>query len=662
MIGVQIGAYRVLRQIGAGGMGAVWLAEHMMLGRQVAIKVLHREASVRPELVTRFFNEAKAATAISDPGIVQIFDFGQHSDGNAYIVMELLSGEPLDQRLGRMGRLALGPSLRILRQVAASLGAAHQRGIVHRDLKPENIFLVRDPEVAGGERTKVLDFGIAKIDSDGAIKTHTKAVMGTPTFMSPEQCKGAGQVDQRSDVYSLGCVLFTLLAGRPPFEGDGPGDVIAMHLREPPPAPSTMVPGLPPAIDALVLRCLAKDRAQRFSSGTELALVIERLLADPVLQPFLVDLPAKGARAPSVSEELMAVPSRELPATAPPAVIVAAPSVPRVTPVSPTLVPPASAALAHLPPVDRSRSSAQQPAIDEQTTSAFAPVRPFTEPESSGAGHRAVQPYAAPLTTLSPSVAESPVRRRATRWWMVAAALLVVAGGALAIGIAAAPSESSEEHSGANGLAVVDAALPGDGPDAAVATLGDDAGSGDSAALASDAGPAVAVDANSEVAAAPVVVDAGPAPEVPTAPVVVDAGPAPGDEGASLRSQAYAGMRVLLHAFESWSKGREEVVGACPDVAALGVEIEADVARHLHLTCEDQPKGHRIGVVWDGPDGVTRTSDDVKSWQVAASLVSPVVGARWGAPKVAPPRPPRRPKPTNTQFVDKDGDGIPDVR
>ncbi len=644
-------------------MGAVWLAEHVMLGRQVAIKVLHREASVRPELVTRFFNEAKAATAISDPGIVQIFDFGQHSDGNAYIVMELLSGEPLDQRLGRMGRLALGPSLRILRQVAASLGAAHQRGIVHRDLKPENVFLVRDPEVAGGERTKVLDFGIAKIDSDRSVKTHTKAVMGTPTFMSPEQCKGAGQVDQRSDVYSLGCMLFTLLAGRPPFEGDGPGDVIAMHLREPPPAPSTMVPGLPPAIDALVLRCLAKDRTQRFSSGTDLALAIERLLADPVLQPFLVEQPAM-ARAPSVSEELMAAPSRELPATAPPVVIVAAPSVPRVTPVSPTLVPPASAALANLPPIDRSRSSGQQSAIDEQTTSAFAPVRPLVEQEVSGAGYQTAQPYAAPLTTLSPSVAESPVRRRATRWWMVGAALLV-AGGAIAIGITAAPSESTEEAGGVNDLATaIDAAqMPGGGADAAVAAL-----DGDAALASAAAGAAKPVEP-----VAPAEVDAGPAPVAPVAvdaspavavaPVAVDAGPAPSDErGADLQSQAYAGMRVLLHAFEAWSKGREEVVGTCPEVSALGVELEAELAKHLHLTCEDQPKGHRIGVVWDGPDGVTRTSDDVKSWQVASSLVSPVVGARWGAPKAAPTRPTRRTKPMGTQFVDKDGDGIPDVR
>src|SRR3954470_23271964 len=199
--GTQIGAYRVLTQIGEGGMGSVWLAEHIALGRRAALKVLHPEFSNRPDIVTRFFNEARAATAIADPGIVQIFDFGQHVDGSAYIVMELLDGEPLDLRLQREGALGLGDALRLMRQVASTLGAAHARGVVHRDLKPENIFVVRDPEVPGGERAKVLDFGIAKLAGEHVgVKTQTAAVMGTPTFMSPEQCRGAGQVDQRSDV------------------------------------------------------------------------------------------------------------------------------------------------------------------------------------------------------------------------------------------------------------------------------------------------------------------------------------------------------------------------------------------------------------------------------------------------------------------------------
>ena len=298
--GSQVGAYRVLKQIGAGGMGAVWLAEHAMLGRRAAIKVLHNEYSQKQEIVARFFNEARAATAISDPGIVQIFDFGYHTDGSAYIVMELLDGEPLDKRLHQSGTLPVTTALRIMRQVASSLGAAHARGIVHRDLKPENIFLVRDPEVASGERAKILDFGIAKLAGDQVgVKTQTSAVMGTPTYMSPEQCRGAGHVDQRSDIYSLGCVLFHLLVGRAPFDAEGVGDIIAMHLREAPPIPSSWNSSIPPEVDQLILRCLAKDPAQRFTSGNDLAAAIGALLSQAEFStaPGHASIPASRAHA-----------------------------------------------------------------------------------------------------------------------------------------------------------------------------------------------------------------------------------------------------------------------------------------------------------------------------------------------------------------------------
>jgi serine/threonine-protein kinase len=192
--------------------------------------------------------------------------------------MEMLDGEPLDRRVRRLGRLAIPEALRIMRQVASTLGIAHTRGIVHRDLKPENIFLVHDPEVYGGERAKVLDFGIAKLTGDPSVKTSTSAVMGTPAYMSPEQCRGAGQVDQRSDVYAIGCMLFALLSGAPPFDAEGAGEIIAMHLREPAPLLSSRIAGVAPELDALVMRCLAKDPAQRYSSGTELAAAIGALL------------------------------------------------------------------------------------------------------------------------------------------------------------------------------------------------------------------------------------------------------------------------------------------------------------------------------------------------------------------------------------------------
>jgi tRNA A-37 threonylcarbamoyl transferase component Bud32 len=281
MVGTQVGVYRVLQQIGEGGMGTVWLAEHTMLGRRAAIKLLHPSFSTRPDIVTRFFNEARAATAISDPGIVQIFDFGHHIDGTAYIAMEFLDGEPLDRRLRRLGRLPISDALRIMRQVASTLGIAHQRGIVHRDLKPENVILVHDPEVIGGERAKILDFGIAKLTGDQNVKTNTSAVMGTPAYMSPEQCRGAGLVDQRSDVYALGCMMFALITGAPPFDAEGSGEIIAMHLREPAPVLSSRVHGVSPELELLAQHCLAKDPAHRYASGADLAAAIGRVLGSP---------------------------------------------------------------------------------------------------------------------------------------------------------------------------------------------------------------------------------------------------------------------------------------------------------------------------------------------------------------------------------------------
>jgi serine/threonine-protein kinase len=273
--GTSIGPYRIVKKIGEGGMGAVYMAEHALLGRAAAIKVLLPALSSQREIVDRFFNEARATTAVNDPGIVQVFDFGFHTDGSAYIVMELLDGESLEARIHRRA-LSVADALRITRQVAGSLAAAHARGIVHRDLKPDNLFMVRDAEARGGERPKILDFGIAKLtgDTGDRARTRTGTVMGTPVYMSPEQCRGAGTIDHRCDIYSLGCVLYHLLAGRPPFDFEGVGEIISAHLREPP-----KPPGVTPAIDELVLRCLAKAPEQRFQSMAELQAACEAQLA-----------------------------------------------------------------------------------------------------------------------------------------------------------------------------------------------------------------------------------------------------------------------------------------------------------------------------------------------------------------------------------------------
>jgi serine/threonine-protein kinase len=283
--GMTIGAYQIVGRIGEGGMGVVYEAVHALIGRRAAIKVLLPEYSQNQAIVSRFFNEARAATAVADPGIVQIFDFGYHSDGSAYIVMEFLSGESLGMRLHRVGRLPVENAARLSRQVAMALATAHRGGIVHRDLKPENVFLVADTEVIGGERAKVLDFGVAKLagTEPGLNVTRTGAVVGTPAFMSPEQCRGSGSVviDHRADIYALGCILFTLITGRPPFVADGSGDLIIAHVTQQPPPPSQLAAGISPELDAIVLRCLAKSPDARFQSMVELAQALSALLDTP---------------------------------------------------------------------------------------------------------------------------------------------------------------------------------------------------------------------------------------------------------------------------------------------------------------------------------------------------------------------------------------------
>ncbi len=272
MIGENLGSYRVIRKIGEGGMGAVYLAEHTLLQRKAAVKVLLPAFSNDEEVVQRFFNEAKATNAIAHPAIVQVFDVGNLKDGRAYLIMEFLEGESLDARLKRLGRLSVLDALRITVHCASALAAAHQAGIVHRDLKPENIFLIPDPQVEGGERAKVLDFGIAKLTDDrqsGSVKTRTGSVMGTPTYMAPEQCRGAGEIDHRADIYALACVLFHLLCGRPPFLGQGLGDILVAHMREPPPWARNFVPEVPAGVDEALQRALAKAPEARFASMVE---------------------------------------------------------------------------------------------------------------------------------------------------------------------------------------------------------------------------------------------------------------------------------------------------------------------------------------------------------------------------------------------------------
>ena len=273
LVGEVVGNYRISDLVGSGGMGAVYRAEHVLLGKRVAVKVLLPERSTSQEIIDRFFNEAKAASLIKDPGIVEIFDFGRLSDGNAYIVMELLEGETLGDRLKRQRLLSPNYACSIARHVAGTLAAAHSHKIIHRDLKPDNVFLVKDPAMPRGERTKLLDFGIAKLNSNSQpsdlVKTETGRLMGTPYYMSPEQCRGAGKVDHRTDIYSLGCVLYQMLAGRPPFVLEGAGEILAAHIHIPAPSPRVHEPSIPPSLERMILKMLEKDASLRYQSMEE---------------------------------------------------------------------------------------------------------------------------------------------------------------------------------------------------------------------------------------------------------------------------------------------------------------------------------------------------------------------------------------------------------
>ncbi|MDI1434156.1 serine/threonine-protein kinase [Polyangium sorediatum] len=261
--GTIVGEYRIEGKLGEGGFGAVYRAVHPVIGKAAAIKVLSREFSANPQIVSRFVAEARAVNQIRHRNIIDIFSFGVLDDGRQYYVMELLEGLTLDAYLRQRGRIPPADVIPILVKIARALDAAHAAGIAHRDLKPENIFLVYDEDT--GLFPKLLDFGIAKLlgDSTGAHhKTRTGMAMGTPLYMSPEQCRGKN-VDHRTDIYSFGIVVHELLTGRLPFEAEDTIDLLVKQTSAPAPPMSAVCQNLPAALDAPVLHMLEKDPARR---------------------------------------------------------------------------------------------------------------------------------------------------------------------------------------------------------------------------------------------------------------------------------------------------------------------------------------------------------------------------------------------------------------
>jgi tRNA A-37 threonylcarbamoyl transferase component Bud32 len=327
VVGKLIGQYRIVGILGAGAMGTVYVGEHTLIHRRAAIKVLRRELFRGRESIEQFFTEARAATAINNAGIVQIFDFGFTQDGAAYIVMELLEGETLTSWLRSDGPMRAADVLRVLSQVASSLAAAHAAGILHRDLRPDNLFVVRDPEVAGELRAKILGFGIAKL---GDVFAVPGTVTGTLLYTAPEQFEGSA--DERSDIYALGCVLFEALVGEPPFSASTAQALIVAHARAQPASPSIEQPSLPAELDPLVLKCLAKDPAARFPSMAALAHALEAALAG-IPQAALVGAPKEASGGSSPAQRAEASPRGAPAANVQPGA--AAPSVPAPAPAAP---------------------------------------------------------------------------------------------------------------------------------------------------------------------------------------------------------------------------------------------------------------------------------------------------------------------------------------
>jgi serine/threonine-protein kinase len=278
LIGKSIGNYQIKAKLGEGGMGAVYLGEHPLIGKRVAVKVLLEELAAKEDIVARFFNEAKAVNDIGHANIVDIVDFGKvkndFGQDIVYFIMEFLDGESLAARLRRTG-LTFKETMHVMLQCCSALSASHAKGIVHRDLKPENIYLC--PRGNDKNFTKLLDFGIAKLtgDSSQSHKTRTGLVIGTPTYMSPEQCEGKGLIDHRSDIYSLGIVMYELLTGRVPFPGDGFGEILVAHLTRTPDPPSAVNPDVSPQLEAIVMHAIEKDRNRRFQSMDEFTAALE---------------------------------------------------------------------------------------------------------------------------------------------------------------------------------------------------------------------------------------------------------------------------------------------------------------------------------------------------------------------------------------------------
>ena len=271
LIGTTLeGAYRITRLIAEGGMSAVYEAVQLRLNQRLAVKVMARELSSNREALTRFHREAETTSRLRHPHLVTVVDFGTAPGGQPYMVMEYLEGTDLDHRIRQVGKLPLATAVHIAKQVASALAAAHDQGVVHRDLKPANVFLVELP--GEPDFAKVLDFGISKVRAANTQLTKASSIIGTPNYMSPEQATGMlDEIDHRTDQWSLACIVWEMLAGRPPFASDDMSAVFYQVIHLEPQPLRKQAPDLPAAVEAVLRRALSKDMADRFASIRDFA-------------------------------------------------------------------------------------------------------------------------------------------------------------------------------------------------------------------------------------------------------------------------------------------------------------------------------------------------------------------------------------------------------
>ena len=478
--GQAFGNYRILSRIGVGGMGMVFLAEHPHIGKRVALKIIHRDLAGNREVVNRFLNEARAVNQIGSEHIVQIHDFGQTDDGEHFFIMEFLDGRTLAQELSATPVLEVPRALHIAAQIASGLAAAHDSNIIHRDLKPDNVMLI--DRLGDPDFVKLLDFGLAKflIDTDARKLTAAGVVLGTPQYMSPEACESRPDVDQRCDVYSLGVLTFQMLTGRLPFTGESMGEVLIKQVTQAPPPPRGINPNIPPAVEQVVLRCLAKKPSMRFQTMRELRDVLldpaGYLASSPPIVPVSALPDARTMFRPGAdrpTEIAMDVPRADRPteiamdpprADRPTEIAVDAPRADRPTEI-------AMGAMASTPPVGPWSPAADSRTayMDDSAHRRFAKQGEIAEPRPQPPPlelRHVPQPVENRTMAIRtpPGYSPHPPRRR---WWLVLAVAVIGAGGGILALVVVGSEPSPPPVEKPIAVARPDAAPPDAGPAAA---------------------------------------------------------------------------------------------------------------------------------------------------------------------------------------------------